>query len=327
MARTVTIVMYHFVRDLRRSRYPAIKGLETADFRGQLEYLRRHHHVVRMEDVLAAADDPEAALPDRAVLLTFDDGYADHYRTVFPLLDRHGLQGSFFPPARAILERRVLDVNKIHFLLAAADDDLHRVVAAMEARVDAARAAHDLRSSADYRAAFAHANRWDPAEVIYVKRMLQRGLPPEVRAEIVDQLFREFVAADEAMFADELYVDVDQLRTMRRHGMHVGSHGYDHVWLDTLTTDAQAHQVRASMDFLRQIGGDLADWTLCYPYGGFDEGLLAVLEEHRCRLGLATELAVADLDRHRRLALPRIDANDVPKDPASDPDAWAFRAT
>jgi len=116
------------------------------------------------------------------------------------------------------------------------------------------------------------------------------------------------------------------LRTMLHHGMHVGSHSYDHVWLDTLTTEEQTHQVRGSMDFLRQIGCDLADWTLCYPYGGFDEGLLAVVDEHRGRLGLTTELAVADMDHHRHLALPRIDANDVPKDPASDPNAWAFRA-
>ena len=327
MARTVTIVMYHFVRDLRRSRYPAIKGLETADFRGQLEYFRRHHNVIRMEDVLAAADDPDVELPERAVLLTFDDGYADHYRAVFPLLDRHGFQGSFYPPARAILERRVLDVNKIHFLLAVSDDDVGRVVAAMEAHVDAARGAHDLPALADYRTAYAHANRWDPAEVIYVKRLLQRGLPTELRATIVAALFHEFVAADEAMFADELYVDMGQLRTMRHHGMHVGSHSYDHVWLDTLTAGEQTHQVHRSMDFLRQIGCDMDDWTLCYPYGGFDEGLLAVLAEHHCRLGLSTELAVADLDDHRRLALPRIDANDVPTDPNADPAAWTFRAS
>ena len=81
--RRVTIVMYHFVRDLRRSRYPAIKGLDVERFAGQLAHIQRHYTVVRMEDVVAAARDPGVALPPRALLLTFDDGYAEHYQTVW----------------------------------------------------------------------------------------------------------------------------------------------------------------------------------------------------------------------------------------------------
>jgi hypothetical protein len=52
--RRVTVVMYHFVRDLRHARYPRIKGLDRRDFAGQLDYIRRHYQVVRMEDVIAA---------------------------------------------------------------------------------------------------------------------------------------------------------------------------------------------------------------------------------------------------------------------------------
>ncbi len=91
--------MYHFVRDLRNTRFPEIKGLDAAAFLGQLEYIRKHYDVVRMEDVIGAVENPSLSLPERALLLTFDDGYADHFQTVFPLLDRFGLQGSFFAPA------------------------------------------------------------------------------------------------------------------------------------------------------------------------------------------------------------------------------------
>jgi hypothetical protein len=40
----LTIVMSHRVRELKRSRYPEIKGLELSLFREQIEYVRRHHH-------------------------------------------------------------------------------------------------------------------------------------------------------------------------------------------------------------------------------------------------------------------------------------------
>ena len=324
LPRRVTVVMYHFVRDLRHSRYPAIKGRDAADFAGQLAYILRHHRVVRMEDVVAASRDPAAELPERALLLTFDDGYADHYDTVFPLLDRLGLQGSFFVPARAVLEGCVLDVNKIHFLLATVTD-AGRLVRAMEARIEAARNAYALEPVASYRAAHVHANRWDPAEVIYVKRVLQKGLPAPLRAAIVDELFREFVTADEGAFARELYVSLEQLQCMWRHGMHVGGHGHDHVWLDTLDHAGQTREVRGSMELLRRVGCDLLDWTIAYPYGGFDASLTSILAASGCTVGFTTELAVADLGVHRALELPRIDTNDLPVRPDAPPVRWSRR--
>ena len=166
MSQRVTIVMYHFVRDLRGSRYPDIKGLDAADFAGQIDYIGKHYNVVRMEDVLEALSGEGAKLPERPLLLTFDDGYADHFQTVFPLLDRLGMQGSFFPPARAILEREVLDVNKIHFLLASSSDKAE-LVRAVEQRIDAHRLEHDLPAPAELRAEYAVPNRFDVAEVVF----------------------------------------------------------------------------------------------------------------------------------------------------------------
>ena len=100
---TLTAVMYHYVRDLAHSRFPAVKGLDIGEFRAQLAYLRRHYEFVRVEDVLAALEGEP--LPANALLLTFDDAYADHYRYVFPILDELGVQGAFYPSARSVVER------------------------------------------------------------------------------------------------------------------------------------------------------------------------------------------------------------------------------
>ena len=111
----ITIVMYHFVRDVRYTAYPGIKALSVDNFRGQLDYLEQQHTVIRMEDLFSLVNG-SSALPENAALLTFDDGTVDHYETVFPILVERGLQGSFFPPARPVVESCVLDVNKIHFI-------------------------------------------------------------------------------------------------------------------------------------------------------------------------------------------------------------------
>jgi peptidoglycan/xylan/chitin deacetylase (PgdA/CDA1 family) len=118
---SLSIVMYHYVRDLARTRYPAIKGRDLAAFSGQLECIARRYTVVSAQQVVAAVKDREP-LPDDAAWLTFDDGYADHFSAVFPLLSDRGWQGSFFPSADTVLHGELLDVNRIHFILAAQPD-------------------------------------------------------------------------------------------------------------------------------------------------------------------------------------------------------------
>ena len=95
--------MYHYVRDLENSRYPSIKGLSTTHFVKQIEYLHSIYNIVSMEEVIDSIEN-NSKLPSNAVVLTFDDGYVDHYLNAFPVLDRLGIQGSFYIPVKPVLE-------------------------------------------------------------------------------------------------------------------------------------------------------------------------------------------------------------------------------
>lgn len=313
MARNLTIVMYHYIRDFARTRYPGIKGLDLTEFRYQLDHLQARYHMVTIEDVVGAQRSGEA-LPDKAALLTFDDGYAEHYQLAFPILFDRGLQGCFFPPVEPVRDQVMLDVNRVHFILAACEDP-----AVLGAAIDAAVEASDrddLKSVADYRAQWAQPNRFDGAEVIYVKRMLQTALPEEFRNRIARDLFARYVSGDEAAFAAELYLSTEQARVMQGSGMYFGSHGFSHYWLNRIPRETQVSEVMQALDFMRDIGSPVDDfWVMCYPFGGWSEGLLEVLRDHGCALGLTTEVATADLDAHNPLTLPRYDTNDFPKGP------------
>ena len=120
MQNNLYIAMYHYTRDLSHSRYPQIKGLDTSLFRQQLEYMKNNFNFVTMEEVIEAAED-RYLLPNNALLLTFDDGYVDNYTYAMPLLEEFGAQGSFFIPAKTFATHQLLDVNKIHYILASAD--------------------------------------------------------------------------------------------------------------------------------------------------------------------------------------------------------------
>ncbi len=323
MAGRVSIVMYHFVRDLAHSRYPEIKGLDTSLFREQVAYLDKHYRFVSMEDVMEAVEG-HGALPDKAVLLTFDDAYIDHFLTVFPILSERGIPAAFYTPARAVREHVVLDVNKIHFILAA-QPDTARTIAAIRGLLARYREDHGLESDDTYYRKLAKPGRYDGPEIVFIKRLLQRELPESIRHRVVDELFAEIVGVDEAAFSRELYMNPDQLRCLLRAGMHVGNHGYDHYWLDHLDPGEQRADIEKACAFLGDLGVPADRWTMCYPYGAHDAALHEVLAEAGCRLALTTEVAVADLEAHHRFALPRLNTNDLPVAAAAEVNHWHAR--
>jgi peptidoglycan/xylan/chitin deacetylase (PgdA/CDA1 family) len=324
MPNAVTIIMYHFVRDLKHSRYPEIKALTSSDFTEQIEYIRRYYTVISMENLIAAASPGGQILPPNALLLTFDDGYIDHFTNVLPVLDKYRIQGSFFPPVRAITEHRVLDVNKIHFILASVEDK-SKIIRTIFTDIRENQSEYALESPELLHKKMAVAGRYDTAEVVFIKRILQRGLPEELRSKMVDKLFREFVTSDEAAFARELYMNVEQLEFMRRNGMFIGSHGYDHYWLDSLSNDEQEREIDLSLEFLDRIGCDRKNWVMCYPYGGYNDSLLSLLEMKGCKIGLSVNVGIADLEVERPLILSRLDTNDLPKRSKAEPNEWTIR--
>lgn len=306
----ITVVMYHYVRDLANSAYPLIKGLDIRKFRGQVAYLARHYHIVSMEAVLEAVA-LGRPLPKRAALLTFDDGYADHHTYVLPVLQELGVTGSFFVPAKAVLEHQVLDVNKIHFILAA-QPRLEPLLADIRLFLHENKAAYQLADYETYYKELAKPNRFDDAAVIFIKRLLQAALPETVRMQLVDLLFTRYVGADEALFAKSLYMNTGQLQDLKAAGMHIGCHGYDHYWWNRLEPAQLSVEIDRSLSFLEQYGSGTQNWTAAYPYGSHSPQVEALLGAKGCRLAFTTQVGVARLQAGTLLTLPRLDTNDLP---------------
>jgi peptidoglycan/xylan/chitin deacetylase (PgdA/CDA1 family) len=321
---SLTVVMYHYVRPIATSRYPNIRGLETVDFEGQLDYLQRHYQPVTAAQVIAAHRG-EGALPKMPVLLTFDDGYKDHLNAC-RILRRRGMSGVFFPPAAVVRDRKILDVNKVHFILAKVADPAV-LVREIEDAVTAARQEFSLLSIEEFRAKFWQANRFDPAEVIYVKRMLQVALPEPLRNRIVDSLFAKFVTSDPTAFAEELYLSKEDLKEILAAGMEIGSHGSEHYWLDSLSIEEQSVDIDRSLDLLADLGIAKNDFLFCYPYGAYNQETLQLLRQRGCGAAFTTRVSLCRVGTDDMLEIPRLDTNDLPKLGNSTMTEWTAKAS
>jgi peptidoglycan/xylan/chitin deacetylase (PgdA/CDA1 family) len=74
---TALVLAYHRVADLERD--PQLLAVSPANFEAQVKMLSEECRVVSLEDLLEALR--RRTVPDRAIVLTFDDGYADNLTT------------------------------------------------------------------------------------------------------------------------------------------------------------------------------------------------------------------------------------------------------
>lgn len=304
----VYVVMYHYVRELKKSRFPEIKGLDMNLFRQQIEYFKNNFNIIRMEEVIAAYDEGYE-LPENALLLTFDDGYIDHYTNVFPVLSGYGVQGSFFVTGKTFMEHTLLDVNKIHFILASAP--IRKLLEELEREFQLYRQDYQLGDYKELFEQYAVANRFDSKEVIFFKRMLQTVLPEEVRSEIASHIFKQSVGVPEEVFAREIYLNYDQMKCMKKAGMYLGLHGYNHYWLGNLEKEQMKTDIHKALECMSGIT-DENNWVMNYPYGSYNDDVICFIKENGCKLGLTTEPRIADVSLNGRFQIPRLDTNDFP---------------
>lgn len=94
----VPILVYHSVAPHHPGQTPAQIQLDvdTTVFRDQMSYLVEHkYNVISLERFVDALEG-HRSLPDHAVVITFDDGWANQYHHAFPILRQFGLKATFF---------------------------------------------------------------------------------------------------------------------------------------------------------------------------------------------------------------------------------------
>ncbi len=311
MTQSCKIVMYHYVRPVKQSVYPEIKGLELESFIRQIEYFRNNFNFITSDQLLGAIYGNEC-IPENSILLTFDDAYKDHYLYVFPILKRLNIQGMFFPPGEAIAENYVLDVNKIHFILATCKDK-QKIIDEIFSLINQHRKNYDLDTPESYFLRFAVQSRFDTKEVIFIKKVLQRELPPILRSKFTNYLFRKFVTDDERSFSEELYLSYDEINEMQENGMYFGSHGYSHEWLANLSEEELNVQLDKGLKFYSKINKNKHNWIMCYPYGSYNDFIIQKLKDQGFKAGLTADVGDATLTKENAFYLKRYDTNDFPK--------------
>jgi peptidoglycan/xylan/chitin deacetylase (PgdA/CDA1 family) len=279
----LTVMMYHYVRDVGDAAEAGsgIPGLPTQEFSAQVDQLAREYEMVGWDDVRGAVLE-QKALPERACLLTFDDGVCDHYLNVFPELRPRNVSGLFFTMARRD-ENDIPLPHKLHYLIAHLG--LERMREEIWNRLNETQRETYLAAEAQY------SLRWKSRTDV-VKGVFQRELAPEINP-ILTELLEQYVGTEPEL-ARRLFLSEGQIREMRADGMHFGGHSQTHPWFDFIDATQREKEIRASREWLATV--EQAPFAFAYPYGGLHTDAPHYLQQNDFRAAFTTHEQVEHTD-------------------------------
>ena len=111
----IPILMYHSVAEVSE-RGKKIRGtnpaycLSVKQFREQMECLSQNgYKTLHLDELL----DIKARVPQKSLVITFDDGWADNYTNVLPILKEYGLRATIFVISGFVGKVKYLDWHQL----------------------------------------------------------------------------------------------------------------------------------------------------------------------------------------------------------------------
>lgn len=276
------ILTYHRIGDPWR-RSPLHPGLISAtpeEFLRQVEYVARRFHVVSLQQVLDAVN-RRKALPEPAVLITFDDAYRDFASLAWPVLRRQGLPVALFvPTAFPDQPKRCFWWDQLHHALRfTARQHVHTPLGTLglQGEPDRLRGLRKVQS--------------------YFKSLA----PPEADSFLKDLLAQLEVEPLE----DNGVLGWEELGKLAREGVDLGTHGRTHLPLRGLGEEELRNEICGSRRDLEQHLGWKPLPVFCYPGGVYDSSTLALLEKEGFQLAFTTRDGYNPLPARHPLLLSR----------------------
>ncbi len=252
-AHTLTVVMFHRVLDPQDPRWAASDPDYTlrADLFAQcLRFFVEHYNVVSADDVLRARRG-EMALPARALLITFDDGWADNVDFALPPLQKLGLPSLMFVVSDAVDRRESFFQERILGAWRRGTLTLDQLNAALR------QLGADVPAPAGNNAA-------------QLRRSIAavESLTHEQRDRLLAQLS---AALDDPL---RQMVTTQELRTLDAAGMAIGLHGKTHIPM-TRAADLDAELAGARSEMTARMPYRAPPQTMSFPHGRYDAPIAA----------------------------------------------------
>lgn len=231
-----TVVMYHrVVDDLALDPFSLGMCVERGRFERQIRYLKSQFNVMAVGEVMRRLDAGEP-LPDRALSVTFDDGYLDNLTTALPILQALDVPFTVYVPTGGLDSGEMLWWDRAITAMACTELpglDLGDV---------------GLSETHDYCSLAGLARGMTVDRVLDLLWSLEydRAIAAVVRIEQV-------LAARDTRRVAARRLNPEQVRELHRHGVDIGAHSVNHPNLGLSNVAVTRQEMAESRRYLENL--------------------------------------------------------------------------
>lgn len=309
-ASKAAILMYH--RVLRKDADPWSLCVSPQHFAEHLEILRKHAHPIGLRQLVQAHQNGN--MPDRAVAVTFDDGYADNLINAKPLLEQYSVPATVFVASGALGQEREFWWDELERILLQ-PGTLPEI---LELNINNKTFHWELGSSTDYSEDDYHRYcgwivNWQEFptfrhSLYFTLHQLLQPLPDAEVSQVMDELLA-WSGKKTVPFSINRTLSKKELLLLKQGDLiEIGTHTVTHQFLSMLSKTRQQDEIMQSKIVLEECSGQQVN-LLAYPYGNYSMLTRAIVQEagFACACAINEKCVWHGSDRY---LLPRITIRD-----------------
>jgi peptidoglycan/xylan/chitin deacetylase (PgdA/CDA1 family) len=296
----MNIIMFHYVRPYDQE-YPYFNYLDLNNFKKELDFFEKEYGFLSKDEFFYSI---ENSISTDGVILTFDDGFKDHYTYVLPELKKRNLWGLFYIPTKVFSTETLLGVHRIHYLKGKYGSDriLKDTIMLVEEHM------LDKETIKEFdKEIYKGANYGKDEKKL--RRLFNYYISYNYRDAILDKLMSKYF--DEKKLHNNLYLNLEEVLKIKRAGSIIGAHSVTHKVLSRLSYREQEDEIKDSLNFLREKVGVTPPYSFCYPYGykaSYNNDTIKILKNNQVNNATVFDNKSQILPV-KRFELSRIDCN------------------
>jgi len=262
------VLLYHRVADLRPD--PWSLCVAPSHFAEHLDVLRQCSNPLRLQELVQALD--TGRLSPRAVVVTFDDGYADNLHHAKPALERHDIPATVFITTGNIGQAREFWWDELERLLlqpGILPGELRLCIDGVVHQWNLAEATHysdeDVHRDRDW-IAWGETHPTARHQIYYALWEKLHPLPEDRRRDVLAEIADWSHAAPNSRLTHRSLDRAGVIDLARGGLVEVGAHTVTHPTLSALSAAAQRDEISASKALLEQVV-DQPIVSFSYPFG------------------------------------------------------------
>jgi len=231
-----------------------MQGLAPAWLDQQLAYLTSHYEVISLRNLVDCLS-RKSPVPERSVVLTFDDGFRDNYTNAFPLLQKYRVPATIFAVTGAVSDGDLPWSQRLGYLFqnTSAGTFCHALTEGKELSLD---------TTIDRKLAY---QRVKPAISV---------MPRLEREAVIAEIGRKL----DVCAPKDRIMTWEQAREMHASGVEIGAHTVSHPLLAELPLAEAIREIKTSREDLeRELG--IEEPSFCFPAGSMNAELLALIPQ------------------------------------------------